>query len=318
MVRCGELTAPPSQWITRLPMTFPEHHVPASVETSGYPRVRVQSLGSGSSGNAFLIEHGESSFLLDCGVGIRTIARAMKDRQRAIADLDAILITHEHIDHVRTLPRVLGSGVPVIASPGTFNATRIPDQQWLPVESSSPVEIAGASIRALTVRHDAADPCGFLVEFPTATITILTDLGSWQENLLEPLLASDLIVLEANHDTEMLRRGPYAPHLKRRVASAVGHLSNKDCGGMLAELAKTGTRSPEVWLAHLSQTNNRSELAKRTVDAALNRIDRELRVTPLPRRAPGPIWTPSITPAPAICRAGPVSPPTTQLSFDGF
>ncbi len=298
-------------------MMLPEHEFPKAIDENGRPVVRVQSLGSGSSGNAFLIENGESSFLLDCGVGIRTITRAMKDRQRRIADLDAVLVTHEHIDHIRTLPQVLGTDIPVIASSGTFNLTRISDQQWLPITPSTPVEMAGASIRALPVRHDAAEPCGFLIELPSATITILTDLGSWREDLLEPLLASDLIVLEANHDLEMLRRGPYPPHLKRRVGSTIGHLSNENCGAVLADLAKHGSRAPEVWLAHLSDTNNRPELAKATVDNALDRLDRELPITPLPRRTPGPIWTSSDIRESVTRRTRAIARPPTQLSFDG-
>jgi len=299
-------------------MTLPEHEFPTAIDTGRHPRVRVQSLGSGSSGNAFLIEHGESSFLLDCGVGIRTIVRAMSARHRTIADIDAVLVTHEHIDHIRTLPQVLGPEVPVVASRGTFSRTCIPDQQWLPITPAAPLEIAGASIWSLTVRHDAVEPCGFMIELPGATISILTDLGSWRTELLEPLLASNLIVLEANHDLEMLRSGPYPPHLKRRVTSDVGHLSNEDCGALLAEVAKQGSRVPTVWLAHLSDTNNRPELAKATVDAHLDRIDRNLSVTPLPRRAPGPIWTPSEV-GPDIKRwRGRVANPPTQLTFDGI
>lgn len=279
--------------------------------------LRVQSLGSGSSGNAFLIDHGPSSFLLDCGVGIRTITRIMKDRQRSIADLDAVLITHEHIDHIRTLPQVLGRDIPVIASRGTYENTRIPDGQWQPISSSAPVTIGGASIRALEVDHDAAEPCGFLIELPTAAVTILTDLGSWREALLDPLLASDLIVLESNHDLEMLRRGPYPPHLKRRVASAVGHLSNETSGAVLADVARRGTRSPDVWLAHLSATNNRPDVAEATVLGALDRIDRELSVTALPRRTPGPVWTPGESRVPGTHRSRPGTLPVTQLSIDG-
>ncbi len=299
-------------------MTAPEHGFPISTDSQGRPLVRVQSLGSGSSGNAFLIEHGGVSLLLDCGIGIRTITRALKDRGRALADLDAVLITHEHIDHIRTLPSVLGPDTPVIASQGTFGATRISDEQWLPITPSSPVQIGGASIWALSVRHDAAEPCGFMIELPTATISILTDLGSWQESLLEPLLASDLIVLEANHDAEMLGRGPYPAHLKRRVSSAVGHLSNEECGGVLSEVARTGHKTPEVWLAHLSGTNNRPDVARTTIEATIGRVNRQLPVTPLPRRALGPVWTPASNSRPAIRKSSPVSVQTTQLMFDGF
>lgn len=299
-------------------MTLPEHEFPNALETHGPPVVRVQSLGSGSSGNAFLIEHGESSFLLDCGVGIRTIQRAMRDRRRAIADLDAVLVTHEHIDHIRTLPQVLGPDIPVIASKGTFDRTRIADRQWMPITSTKGVEIGGASVWSLPVRHDAAEPCGFLVELAGVTITVLTDLGSWRDELSEPLLASDLIVLEANHDLEMLRLGPYPPHLKRRVGSATGHLSNEACGTVLADLARRGSRAPDVWLAHLSDTNNRPELAKATVDAALLRIDRELPVTPLPRRTPGQIWTSAATRKSRSRWGRPPASAATQLSIDGI
>lgn len=299
-------------------MTVPEHDVSDAIDTNDHSIARVQSLGSGSSGNAFLIEHGESSFLLDCGVGIRTIIHAMNVRHQTIANLDAVLVTHEHIDHIRTLPQVLGPNIPVIASKGTFDRTRIRDQQWLSITPSAPIQIAGASIWALTVRHDAAEPCGFLIELPGATISVLTDLGSWRDELLEPLLASDLIVLEANHDLEMLRCGPYPAHLKRRVASDVGHLSNEHCGAVLADVAKRGPRTPTVWLAHLSGTNNRPEVAKATVDAALDRIDRDLSITPLPRRTPGPVWTPSENRSGETNRNGPIARPATQLSFDGI
>jgi len=299
-------------------MTFPEHQYTQAGHTTRQPLVQVQSLGSGSSGNAFLIEHDEASFLLDCGVGIRTIRRAMSERQRAIGDLDAILVTHEHIDHIRSLPQVPGLDVPVIASQGTFGRTRIPDQRWLPITPFTPVQVADATIWALAVRHDAAEPCGYMIQLPTVTITILTDLGSWEEHLLEPLLASDLIVLEANHDVEMLRRGPYPMHLKRRVASAVGHLSNDDCGAALAAVATRSSRTSEVWLAHLSCTNNRPDVARATIETALDRADRHLPITPLPRSTAGPIWTPLDTPLTAEHRASGGAAPTTQLSFDGF
>lgn len=301
-------------------MTFPDHRSNPAGRGGDQPFVRVQSLGSGSSGNAFLIEHDRASFLLDCGVGIRTLRRAMMDRQQAPGDLDAILITHEHIDHIRTLPQVPGLNVPVIASRGTFSRTRIPEQRWLPIAPSVPIEIAGATIRALAVRHDAAEPCGFMIQLPTITISILTDLGSWEEHLLEPLLASNLIVLEANHDVEMLRRGPYPAHLKRRVASAVGHLSNDDCGTALAAVATHGSRTAQVWLAHLSGTNNRPDVATTTINAALHRVDHQIPVIPLPRGTVGPVWTPGS--GPAVREQHGHAPggldSTTQLSFDGF
>jgi len=262
------------------------------VEQPGAPPVSVQSLGSGSAGNAFLIQRGDLLLLLDCGVGIRMIRSALSARNRRLDQIDAIVLTHEHIDHVRTIPQVIDAKTPVIATQGTFDRLRIADPHWRPIAASRPIEIAGVRIWALPVDHDANEPCGYLIEMPETTITIITDLGSWHERLAGAVAASELVILEANHDEEMLRRGPYPPHLKRRVGSAVGHLSNRDCGMALAGIAKGGRSAPEVWLAHLSETNNRPALAESTVRDALARSDLELPVSALPRREPGPVWSP--------------------------
>ncbi|MBA2246988.1 MAG: MBL fold metallo-hydrolase [Chloroflexia bacterium] len=269
----------------------PKPHMPLPASPEALP-VSVQSLGSGSSGNAFLIQRGEQLLLLDCGVGIRTIRQALTARNRRLDGIDAVLLTHEHIDHVRTIPQVLDSKTPVIATRGTLDRLRIAEPQWRPIQASQPIEINGIRLWALPVDHDANEPCGYLIEMPETTVTIITDLGAWHQRLEGAVAASDLVILEANHDEEMLRRGPYPPHLKRRVGSAIGHLSNHDCGSALAGIAKGGRAAPVVWLAHLSETNNRPTLAEATVREALARNDVELPVTALPRREPGPVWTP--------------------------
>ncbi|MDQ3547926.1 MAG: hypothetical protein M3439_03820, partial [Chloroflexota bacterium] len=140
------------------------------------------------------------------------------------------------------------------------------------------------------VRHDALDPCGFFIETPGGNLTVLPDLGCWRDNLADALRHSDLIVLEANHDLEMLHRGPYPPHLKRRVASDVGHLANDTCGRALATTLAGITGFPTVWLAHLSATNNRPEAAVAAVTAELTGKDLRLNVYALPRREVGPRW----------------------------
>jgi len=282
--------------------------------------VSVQSLGSGSSGNAFLIQRGDRTLLLDCGVGIRTIQRVMKSFGSSPADLDGILLTHEHIDHIRTLPKVIDHGVPIIATPGTAGMADIPNDQRIEIAPDRPVEHAGFTIWPLGVRHDAVEPCGYLIETPEARITILTDLGSWQEHLAEPIAASDLIVLEANHDEEMLRRGPYPMHLKRRVASDHGHLSNRVCGDALADLARVRHANPTVWLAHLSETNNRASVAEMTVRMATESAGMSLSMTALPRKEPGPIWSPVTRDLPLtpFARPEPVLPVAQLSLLDGF
>ena len=303
-------------------MTFPVSPdvAPSSSARPAPDRVRVKSLGSGSSGNGFLIQSGDRTLMLDCGIGIRTINRELRALGSNLDSLDGILITHEHIDHVRTLPRLTSHDIPIIATSGTAGMAAVPTDRREEIATGKSVSLAGFTIWALGVRHDAIDPCGYLIEADGARVTILTDLGVWEEHLVEPVAASDLIVLEANHDEEMLRRGPYPMHLKRRVASEVGHLSNRACGEALAMLAKGSHADPVVWLAHLSATNNRADVAEQTVCAALAAADLDLRVMALPRREPGPLWM-----SPPTRRAGApfsirdTSPAVAQLSLlDGF
>jgi phosphoribosyl 1,2-cyclic phosphodiesterase len=263
---------------------------PIPLQPAPTTTVSVQSLGSGSSGNAFLIEYGQASLLLDCGVGIRTISRALQQRQRRLADLDGILITHEHSDHIRTLPCLAGLDVPIVATAGTQRYLPLPDAQWQSIRASTSVAIAGMTVWAVRVDHDAAEPCGYLIEAGSTRVSIFTDLGRWDERLAEPIGASDLVVLEANHDEEMLRRGPYPIYLKRRVASAKGHLSNIECGTSLADTLRHAPGAPDIWLAHLSNTNNTPGVAHDTVTRALHCADLGLPVTALPRTTPGPVW----------------------------
>ena len=292
---------------------------------SGPLPVSVQSLGSGSAGNALLIQRGEHLLLLDCGVGIRTIRQALTARNRRLDQIEAIVLTHEHIDHVRTIPQVIGGTTPVIATPGTFDMLRIAERHRHPIGPRQSIEIGGMRLWALPVAHDAKEPCGYLIEMPETRITVITDLGAWHERLAGAVAVSDLVILEANHDEEMLRRGPYPPHLKRRVASAVGHLSNRDCGTALAGIARRGGTRPDVWLAHLSDTNNRPALAEMTVRETLAQSDVELSVSALPRREPGPVWTPILAPRDKPTdeytpyqEPRPVVNGPTQLGFDGL
>ncbi|HYI24175.1 MAG TPA: MBL fold metallo-hydrolase, partial [Thermomicrobiales bacterium] len=276
----------------------------------------VQSLGSGSSGNAFILEYRNQTLLLDCGVGIRTLTRALRERHRRLDDLDAILITHEHGDHICTLPRLAGLDVPVVATAGTKKHLPIPDAQWQPIATHQSVEIAGITVWAIAVDHDAVEPCGYLIEAGATRVSIFTDLGCWHDRLAEPILASDLIVLEANHDLDMLRHGPYPMHLKRRVASTKGHLSNTDAGSSLAATLRHAATSPSIWLAHLSDTNNTPVMAHGTVVGALLDAGVGAPVTPLPRRVPGPIWTGAGATRTDAWQPLTVPPSVAQLSLD--
>lgn len=274
---------------SRMTSPHPAHPFPESITLE----LSVQSLGSGSSGNAFLIQAAGTTLLLDCGVGIRTMTKALRERDLRFDDLDAVLITHEHGDHIRSLACVIGKDVPIVSTAGTRRRADIPPPQWEQIGPDVPIAIGSVTVWAIMVSHDAAEPCGYLIEAAGRRVSIFTDLGCWHDRLADPIRASDLVVLESNHDHDLLWRGPYPAHLKRRVASPVGHLSNADCASSLATALRSGSSEARIWLAHLSETNNDPVLARRETLQTLRDAGLELDVTALPRRSPGPIWTPA-------------------------
>jgi phosphoribosyl 1,2-cyclic phosphodiesterase len=158
----------------------------------------------------------------------------------------------------------------------------------------------------LAVSHDAAEPCGFHVRGTEFGLTILTDLGRADESLHDYLMASDLIVVEANHDEDVLRWGPYPSHLKRRILSPRGHLSNAACGELLATVVARQNRPRTIWLAHLSLTNNRPSLARQSVERALARSGVALPVIPLSRHGHEHVWRPNSPTAAVVQMALPL------------
>ena len=250
----------------------------------------VRNLGSGSSGNALLIDAGEVAVAVDCGIGPWALAAGLRAAGRRLADLDAVLLTHEHVDHVRTVPQVARAGVPLVATAGTARAADLPRVNWEEARLGASLRIGGLTVTALGVSHDAVEPCGYHVAAAEASLTVITDLGCPDAALHDYLAVSDLIVLEANHDVAMLRAGPYPAHLKRRVLSPTGHLSNDDCGRLLVAALGDDARRRTIWLAHLSTTNNRPALARQTVQLALAARGLALPVAPLARYGHEQVW----------------------------
>lgn len=261
-------------------------------DSGRHPSLTVRSLGSGSSGNALLIRTTHAAILVDCGVGVRRMARELSTHGLTIRDLDALLISHEHSDHVRELHRFDMSQTPVVCTRGTARATGITPRHWHVPDQAQPTVVQDMEIIAIPVSHDASEPCGFLIRTPAGTVTVLTDLGVASGHAAEAIEESHLVVLEANHDEAMLRRGPYPVHLQRRILSRSGHLSNVDSAELLATGLRKSAHLPAVWLAHLSETNNRPKLALTAVEQRLRRAGISLDVQALPRREAGPTWQP--------------------------
>ncbi|CAA9546973.1 MAG: hypothetical protein AVDCRST_MAG49-1457 [uncultured Thermomicrobiales bacterium] len=252
--------------------------------------IAVQSFGSGSSGNALLVESSETLILIDCGLAPRSLAAALAASGRSLGDLDAVLLTHEHVDHMRALSGLARAGVTVVCTAGTARSAAVASERWEEIRPATELRLGDLAIEALPVSHDAAEPCGFTLSADGVRVTVATDLGRADAALHGVVAVSDLVVLEANHDEEMLRRGPYPARTKRRVLSDLGHLSNDASGALLAASFVGTRRLPTVWLAHLSQTNNRPELARQAVARALAARDQVAPILPLPRREVGPVW----------------------------
>jgi phosphoribosyl 1,2-cyclic phosphodiesterase len=222
--------------------------------------------------------------LVDCGIAPTMLRRVLAESRKPLEELDAVLITHEHIDHVRSIDRVLKTGLPILATAGTLRAIGHSPDRFGVAKYDVRTELpAGIAATPIAISHDANEPCGFGFEIDGVKITIVTDTGCFVEGIGSWLASSDLIVIEANHDLEMLKRGPYPLQLKRRVLSKLGHLSNTDCAAALrANLGDSSWRRT-IWLAHLSEVNNIPELALTEIRSALAKAPVEHEVVALPR-----------------------------------
>lgn len=231
----------------------------------------VAVLASGSKGNATVIKAGDTAFLVDAGISCRRITNGLKEFGLHPYDLSGVLITHEHKDHVGGLP-VLSRKykLPVFANEKTWQAMEQRSQierschRFLPADFS----LGGITVSSFPVSHDAASPVGYSFIYKEEKCIYLTDSGFVSESIKLAARDADVLIIEANHDEEMLKNGPYPAMLKERILSTRGHLSNTAAGWFLANLPKMPR---EVFLAHLSEENNLPELALETVQKIINK-----------------------------------------------
>lgn len=243
----------------------------------------VSSLGSGSNGNAFLVEWDDQRILVDSGVPFRTLIGCLQLRSIAPSDLTAAMLSHEHTDHVRSLAQLLGkAAMPVFATRGTHaGVLNVPNRDRHVIAALKPYAVGGLTITPIPVNHDAREPVGFFIESPVGSIAVMTDLGEVAEVNAEFAARADHLIIESNYDEGMLRAGRYPAFLKNRIRSSDGHLSNEDCADFLR--ATVGEQTGEIWLCHLSENNNRPDLAINETDKALRSLGILRKVTALPR-----------------------------------
>ena len=230
-------------------------------------------LFSGSGGNATFVSLGETRLLVDAGVSASRLKGALSLLGVNPGSLSGILVTHEHLDHVKGIEVFSKmAGVPVYANAGTWQGIlkrkgNVPHELRRVITTGEDFFIGGVNVRPFAIPHDAFDPVGYVFSRGAGKLGIATDIGYLSESWMSWLMGCQALVLESNHDVELLREGSYPAHLKRRILSRKGHLCNEDSAKALASLAAGGTQG--AFLGHLSQENNRPELAFSCAERAL-------------------------------------------------
>lgn len=255
----------------------------------------LTSFASGSSGNCTFLSTGQENILVDCGLSLKRIKECLECFSLGVEDLDAVLLTHEHADHIKGLKRLLsGYGIPVYCSAGTWNSLplvtkdeyyryagaeffreAVPDREFY---------IGNILVHPFHTYHDTAGPLGFRFGLEQEIygrdidVAVLTDCGVYDDYITRQLKELDAVLLEANHDTEMLMNGPYPMFLKRRILSDLGHSSNAGCADLLNRI--WSPRMKNVLLAHLSEENNTPETAYQYVSEHFCHPETQLSVAP--------------------------------------
>lgn len=233
--------------------------------------MQLHILASGSTGNAIFIELGGAKFLVDAGISARRVEKGLRGVGVDPSELDAILITHEHSDHVSGLPVFTRKfKVPAFTRRRTWDAFQPAHhvEQEFQRELGNRLEIGGVCVEPFAISHDAAEPVGYSFRHGDVKCVVATDMGCVSERVEQDIAFADVMVFESNHDVTMLRNGPYPEYLKKRILGNRGHLSNLDTGRCLARMGKKN--GLHVFLAHLSQHNNCPDLALSTVEQVLD------------------------------------------------
>ncbi len=244
--------------------------------------MKLISLASGSKGNATLIVTEKSRILVDCGISAKRADESLKAVGLSLKDIDALLLTHEHSDHIRGVKRLMSVyDIPVYGTEGTLlNLSRVSGDEYFnyagrehmeAIRADRPFRIGDLEILPFHTYHDAAEPCGYRFELTQnepdlrthVQLAVMTDCGHYDDYIADHLKYLDSLLLESNHDRTMLANGPYPVYLKRRIMSSDGHLSNHAAGQLLTEILSPKLNT--VMLGHLSHENNTHQKALETV-----------------------------------------------------
>jgi len=251
------------------------------------------SLYSGSSGNSFFVQSKSANILVDVGVSCRKIENALKEQfNLSLNDINAIFITHEHIDHTKSLGMISSKyNIPVYATNGTWNALgkiKVTNENKNIMKLNKSFEFMDLRIFPFETPHDAEEPCGFNIYSGNSKISIATDIGHIDETLFNHLKDSSFIMLESNYEPNILKVSSYPYLLKKRISGNTGHLSNVDAGITISNLVNYGLEN--ALLIHLSKENNVPEIAYQTVIENLQKNNQNINLHIAPRDNPSQIF----------------------------
>ena len=260
-------------------------------------KIKFLSLASGSSGNCYYLGTETHGILVDAGIGIRTIKKYLKEYGLSFDKIRAVFITHDHADHIKSAG-TLGEkyNIPIYATPEThkgINKNYCITEKLTPaniryIYKETPIQLEDFKITAFEVPHDGTDNVGYNIEINNRTFSFVTDSGCITPTIAQYICKASHLIIEANYDEEMLAMGPYPYHLKNRIASSTGHMSNRNTADFLAENIQP--KLENIWLCHLSKDNNHPDLAYKTIEFALKEkgitIGERLKLATLKRLTP--------------------------------
>lgn len=232
------------------------------------------SLYSGSSGNSIFVSSGKTNILIDAGLPGKKIDEALKSIDKNPSSIDGIFITHEHSDHIKGVGILSRKyDIPIYANDKTWSAMepslgKIKEHNIKIMDRISVVQIGDLDVKSFVISHDAIAPVGYTISNNNKKVSVATDFGTFTDEIYSNIKDSEVILLESNHDVNMLKYGPYPYTLKRRILSEIGHLSNEDCGKAIIDIVKCG-KGKNILLGHLSKTNNNPDLAFQTALSAI-------------------------------------------------
>lgn len=245
--------------------------------------MRLCSIASGSSGNCVYVGSETTHLLVDVGISGKRTECGLRELGLNVRDIDGILVTHEHTDHINGLGVIARKyEIPIYATAGTIAAIRayggigdVTEGLFREVQEDRKFTIKDLTVNPMHISHDAAQPVGYRIFYGNKRVAVCTDLGVYNDYTVECLKGMDALLLEANHDVNMLQVGPYPYYLKQRILGERGHLSNENSGRLLCRILHDGLKT--IFLGHLSKENNLPELAFESVRMEINMGDTPYR-----------------------------------------